>query len=233
MRDNAVFVGGSLPLLMFSPVKFLPSNADLFVPLSRKDVLVQHLQTMERYHVSQPTAAIAVQSMPAHHRHDTEITSYGAGLITVTQMRRSATVVNILTYPDPLQLDVSADVITLSWTTLLFNFVTADYAVSGYPSLTLTGRGLFHMERFLRGMPGGSSDHKLNQYAERGFEFSGHPSWWFPRMDDLCPRGWTCPLRRRFFGDGGTLIIPAQGTGVDDQYGRNWMFGGVTESVHE
>ncbi|OJT05129.1 hypothetical protein TRAPUB_3506 [Trametes pubescens] len=231
MRASHAFIGGSLPLRMFSPIKFIPSNADIFVPISGAAVLIQHLSTHEGYRVESANN-ISPIAMPNDPQHDTAVVTYGAGLQSITVMRQPGKTVNVHTFPNPHPFVFAADVITLSWTTLLFNFVTADYAICAYPELSLKGRGLFHMERFLRGMPGGSSNHILNEYADRGFDFAGHPSWWFARDYDACSKGSTCPLSRRTFGDGGCLIIPSR-EGPGDAFGRDWIFGGVTDSVHD
>lgn len=230
MRCAHAYIGGSLPLTVFSPVRFLPTNADIFVPASALATLVNHLSTTEGYVTVSNIVVSPVLPLPVDCEQDTAVVAYGAGLQQITELRRGPKVVHVLGFPDPGDDSHRFDVLSLSWTTLLFTFITADYAVCAYPTLTLMGRGLFHMDRFLRGMPGGSSNHLLNEYADRGFEFSRHPSWWFARDYEQCPRGWVCPFTRRVLGDEGCLSIPPR---VGEVFGREWLFGGVSTDVHD
>lgn len=229
MRENLVFIGGSLSLKLFSPVRYHPNNADLFVPACRYFDLVAHLTSTQLFTVRSVQAVAPSVVVPPDPHQDDAVYSYGAGISHLTTLTRGASVVHILAFPDPTPLAFSSDVLTLSWTTGLFTFVTADFATCAYPALTLMGRGLYHMERFLRGMPGTSSDHKLNAYADRGFEFARHPIWW---TETPCRGGWSCPFEVRRFGDGGCLTVPAIG-GPVDSFGRRWRFGGVDQSIHD
>ncbi|OJT12389.1 hypothetical protein TRAPUB_11058 [Trametes pubescens] len=207
MRGSRAYIGGSLPLTLFSPVQFAPENADLFVPASAAAAVINHLTTEEGYYTASTRVVTPIVAIPADAEQDSDIVAYGAGLQQVTELQRGSKIVHVLAFPDPPEAAHGFDVLSLSWTTLLFTFVTADYAGCAYPTLTLMGRGLFHMERFMSGMPGGSSNHLLNAYADRGFDFAGHPSWWFARDTEQCPRGWSCPFTRRRLGDGGPSAL--------------------------
>lgn len=229
MRVHHVFVGGSLPLTMFSPLRFKPDNADLFVASPHYQAVVNHLVSVELYEVDKLELMEPIISMPTDPADDEHIHAYGAGVSHVTTLRRGHTTVHVLVYPDILRNEPRADVVTLSWSTLLFNVVGADFATCAYPALTGAGRGLFHMDRFLRGLPGSNSEHAVNRYAERGFEFARHPIWWTERP---CGRGWSCPFRERVFGDGGCLSIPAS-LRPRETFGRIWRFGGVASDIHE
>lgn len=230
LRTNNAFVGGSLPLTLFSPVLFTPSNADIFVPAARYLPVVHHLTRVQGFDIRSVRSGPDVL-IPLDPSHDETIAAYGAGVWHVTTLRRGATVVHVLVVGDSAD-GLPVDSLSLSWTTALFSFVAADYATCAYPSLVFMGRGLFHMERFMSGMPGTSSDHILNTYADRGFEFARHPSWWLPGPDYSCSQGWSCPFEQRRFGDGGCLTVPAIG-GPVNAFGRTWTFGGVSRSVHD
>ncbi|EIW54757.1 uncharacterized protein TRAVEDRAFT_50895 [Trametes versicolor FP-101664 SS1] len=234
MRQHSVFVGGSLALTLFSPVRFRPSNADLFVSVAGYMPVIHHLTTCELFHVVSVQSVSPAIAVPADAFADETVFAYGAGLLCIATLRRRNTIVHVLCTPNPPPgaSTPNLDSLSLSWTTMLFNYVTADYATCAYPAMTLMGRGLFHMERFLSGMPGTSSEHILNAYSERGFEFARHPSWWLPGPDYSCARGWTCPFEVRRFGDGGGLTVPPC-EGPVNAIGRSWRFGGVSPSVHD
>ncbi|KAL1942569.1 hypothetical protein VTO73DRAFT_6171 [Trametes versicolor] len=235
MRDcfrlNRAFVGGSLSLTLFSPLLVVPSNADIFVPQSKNTALVHHLIHLEGYTLVTVSAVSPVAMIPNNALNDGTIDVYGAGLITHTVLSRGAIIVQVFTFDDPYPMSLTPDTITLSWTTALFNFVAADFAGCAYPTLTTKGRGLYHAGRFLSAMPGTGSDHKLNAYCELGFEFSQHPNWWFEPIYLRCQRGTNCPFVLRRFGDGGTLLLPAD-SGPPNPFGRQWMFGGTSEDIH-
>ncbi|KAL1942588.1 hypothetical protein VTO73DRAFT_6190 [Trametes versicolor] len=231
MRTTAAFIGGSVPLTLFSNLTFTPSNMDIFVRTSRRDQILYHLCFIEGYTWQTVGDVIPQSDLPPHASFDDSVVVFGAGLRTVIQLVRPGSRVSVYTFDDPLFPDFSADVVTLSWSSALFNFVSADFAGCAYPALTTQGRALYHMGRFYSGMPGTASDHLLNTYCSRGFEFSQHPSWWFEPMDRACPRRWTCPLTGRTFGDGGSLVIPYRER-PGGRFGREWLFGGVTEDVH-
>ncbi|KAL1944330.1 hypothetical protein VTO73DRAFT_3515 [Trametes versicolor] len=232
LRSNAAFVAGSLPLTLFAAVPFEPRTADIFVPVSRAAALILHLSSVESYSQTSQEYLPYGPPIPTDPTQDSAIVNYGPGLISVTTLRRGTTLVQVFTFADPIPFTLSVDTITLSWTTALFNFVCADYAGCAYPILTHRGRALFHLQRFLRGMPGTNSDHILNSYADRGFEFAQHPNWWFEPMTRPCPRGFNCPLQSRAFEDGGVLIIPVSAR-LSLPVGRRWLFGGVDESIHD
>lgn len=231
MRSTASFIGGSLPLTFFSNVSFTPSNADIFVRASLRDQVIYHLCLIEGYQVDRVVPITPQSVIPPHSSFDDSVVVFGAGLRTVSNLVRPGRLVSVYTFDDPPDADFTADVITLSWSTALFNFVSADFAGCAYPALTTNGRALFHMGRFYSGMPGTTSDHLLNTYCARGFQFSQHPSWWFEPMHRACPQSWTCPLTTRRFGDAGSLLVPYM-HGPTEQFGREWLFGGVTEDVH-
>ncbi|RDX39661.1 hypothetical protein OH76DRAFT_1299225, partial [Lentinus brumalis] len=116
------------------------------------------------------------------------------------------------------------------WTTLLFNYASADWVVVGYPTLTLHGRGLIQWERIMyRSFPGDTRMPELEKYQERGFIFQTHAADWDEDEDGewrACKKSWVCPLMSRSFTDGGCLRI-AVNDGVDSVASVEWTFGGV------
>ncbi len=109
--------------------------------------------------------------------------------------------------------------------TLLFNYMTADGIVLGYPALTLRLRSLFHVERMTPGTAGGS----LIRYARMGVDFRTRPdNWDCDAQGNVrgCTRSWLAPCVRRKFGDRGCLVVSFDGTTVDAQ-GPGWEWGGV------
>lgn len=223
-----------MALKLFSPVRFKPSNADLFVDEAGYLALIHHLTTVQNYDVLSVLPVSPTVSIPLNPQADDGVFAYGAGVVYIATLGRGPRVVHVLCTPTPPpgRATVSTDAMTLSWTTMLFNYVAADYATCAYPAMTLMGRGLFHMERFLSGMPGTSSDHILNTYTDRGFEFARHPNWWLPGPNFTCAGGWSCPFETRRFGDGGGLTVPAT-EGPVSEVGRHWRFGGVSHSIHD
>lgn len=233
MRGTRAFIGGSLALTLFCPIRFKPSNADIFVPDAEVESLLIHLTTREGFEIAKTTVVDRGIVLPTDPTLDEDITDYGAGVVAVRRLRRGALWVNVLTFRDTSPSAVNPNVLTLAWTTLLMNYVTPDYACCAYPSLTFLGRGLYHMDRWMdRSFPGDNSNHLLNTYADRGFELSRHPSGWFEGTEDTCEGGWMCPFEPRRFGDGGCLTIPAVGGPVACT-GRTWIFGGIGRTIHD
>ncbi|KAL1942617.1 hypothetical protein VTO73DRAFT_4857 [Trametes versicolor] len=187
MRETRAFLGGSLPLTMFSPVRFTPSNADIFVPDTNVVMVQEHLIRQQVFSLDTTTTMNPVVHLPNNCSADEDVTAYGAGLLEVRSLRRGGINVNLLSFPDRGTTTLNTEVLNFTWTTLLMNYVTADYACCAYPSMTFMGRGLFHMGRWMdRSFPGDNSHHLLNTYGERGFEFTRHPSGWFDRPDQRC-----------------------------------------------
>lgn len=115
--------------------------------------------------------------------------------------------------------------------TLMFNYMTADAIVIGYPTLTLHRRSLFHIERIapcLAGPP-------LSTYARHGVDFRIRPDNWDKDADDRvrpCARSWLATCLRRSFGDKGCLVVSFNDGPVEAQ-GTGWVWGGLAAcNVH-
>lgn len=89
--------------------------------------------------------------------------------------------------------------------TLLVNYLTADGALSAYPSLTLRFRSLFHIGR-IHQICGNS----LPTYARFGVQFCTNVDNWDTDFDGCvrpCMRSWVSPCVSRILGDGGCLVL--------------------------
>ncbi|OJT04373.1 hypothetical protein TRAPUB_4916 [Trametes pubescens] len=233
LRDSRAFIAGSLALTLFCPVRFEPSNADIFVPHTHIETVLHHLTTTQSLVIESTSVVNRQLDVPLDPTRDERITTYGAGILEIRRLRRGEKCVNVYTFLDTSPLTVNTDILNFTWATLLMNYVTADYACCAYPSMTFLGRGLYHMNRWTDPtFPGDNSHHLLNTYAERGFELSRHPSGWYEGLEDRCEGGWSCPFEPRRFGDGGCLTVPAIG-GPVSAVGRTWVFGGVSRSIHD
>ncbi|KAI0355685.1 hypothetical protein OH77DRAFT_1402549 [Trametes cingulata] len=234
MRENSVFLTGGLALGLFSPFAPVDRSVELYVGLSRVDLLLCFLCNTEGFVEDPRQANQPPISFPNEAIRDSEVTTFRAGVVRMNIVARGDTVVKVYAYAEPKEERLYPDPLCFSWTTLVFNFVTSDYAMCAYPSMTMRGRGLFHYNRVLdASFPGGTSDHALNEYTAGGYEFDRHPSGWFPWPETRCEGGWSCPFRERGFGDGGCVRMPAASAGAGRVVrARTWVFGGVSEDVH-
>ncbi len=223
MREVSAVMAGSAVLQMLCPLFEDVPNYDFFVRLVDAQVLAHYLIVEEGYEMEDE------DTREASNGCQIADVRYLSGIAMRIVLRRGSTVVHIVAVGAADAWDRVESAIASSWTTLLFNYATADEVIVGYPTLTLMGRGLVQWDRVLHpSFPAGTRMLELEKYAARGYEFRTHPHDWDSAVDGTlkyCSQSSVCPLTKRAFGDDGCLWIPMR-RGVRRGRMTSWIFGG-------
>lgn len=117
--------------------------------------------------------------------------------------------------------------------TLLVNYLTADGALSAYPSLTLRFRSLFHIGRMEHSNH--ICGHPMTMYARLGVHFRTEADNWDTDSEGRirpCTRSWVSPCRPRSFGDAGCLIVVWNKAPLSG-FGTRWVRSGIPQcNIH-
>ncbi|KAI0686398.1 hypothetical protein C8T65DRAFT_747421 [Cerioporus squamosus] len=224
MRRCGAVLAGSAVVQLVCPIFDDVNDFDFYTPLSHVEELVQHFVGVEGYgRRGEDTYAATNGCMQGD-------LSYLSGIGKRVRLELGQRRIDVIGVGIGEDWDAVLRPIASCWTTLLFNYSTADWIVVGYPSLTMQGRGLVQWDRVLDpSFPGGTRLLELEKYQARGFEFQTHADDWdvdvHGNMKE-CGRSWVCPLMERSFADGGCLRVLV-GRGTDIVKSVRWKFGGT------
>ncbi|RDX56130.1 hypothetical protein OH76DRAFT_1414569 [Lentinus brumalis] len=224
MRRCGAVLGGSAVVQMVCPIFDDVQDFDFYVPMASFEELVQHFVVGQGYRRCDEDTYVASNGCM---RGDIR---YLCGITKRVQLELGECRVDVIGVGIGDDWDFVLTPIASSWTTLLFNYATADWVVVGYPGLTMRGRALLQCERVMHpSFPGGTRLQELEKYQARGFEFQPHVEDWDVDARGRrrpCRRGWVCPLMFRSFNDGGCLRV-AVGQGNGTVPAVQWRFGGT------
>ncbi|KAL1947155.1 hypothetical protein VTO73DRAFT_14116 [Trametes versicolor] len=228
LRRHKAAITGAVVLQMFCPQFSDIDHYDVHVPLRALDDVLDHLLLIENYTVLEDNK-IASSPVEVGHSCSHPALLYRSGIARLVVLQRGARLVHVIASGTDSITDCATLPLGFSWSTLFFNYISADAVRCAYPQLTFNGRGLWHWDRVLhRSFPEGTNPIELNKYGELGFALQRWADEWDMDASGTvrsCDHSWCCPLLPRTFVDRGSFGL-VLGTSKTSELDIRWVFGG-------